>query len=156
RIDLALAEQLEALRLHEKSPSTFNHLQSLNAVAVTYQSLHDSRHARVYFDRALKIAERSGSPRVQDLIRGNLATTLIDDGEYARAARLLEEIVNRGVDSYPSVRYSELSSAYLKSGRSEAALTAAQQAFDRCAVERDAECITALDRRARAHAALGD
>ena len=82
RLDLALNEQLKALALHQASSSPFNHLQSLNAVAVTYQSMGEPLLARKYLDQALAMAERSGSPRVQDTIRANLAGTLDDQGDY--------------------------------------------------------------------------
>ena len=122
RLETALAYQLKALSAHEQATSPFNRLQSLNAVAVTYQAMGDAQQARVYFDRALELAEGSTSARIQDLLRANLASTLIEQGEYARAADVLQGVLNRALDVYPARRYSDLASAYLKLGRREEAL----------------------------------
>ena len=132
RLDAALASQLKALSFHEKSGLSFSHMQSLNAVAVTYQALGDMAQARGYFSRALAIAESSGSPRVMDFLRGNLSTTLLAEGNAREAAAILEDIVSRGVDSYPSTRMVELAEAHLMLGNHEQALTWANKAVELC------------------------
>jgi CHAT domain-containing protein len=156
RLDMAISEQLQALALHEKSSSPFNHLQSLNAVAVTYEALGDSKRARVYAERALALAERSESVRVQDFVRANFAGILIDLGDYAEGARQLELVIQHGVDSYPALRYSDLSHAYQKLDRREDSLKAAHFAVERCQRSRGNECVNALERRAKAHAVAGN
>jgi Tfp pilus assembly protein PilF len=79
-------------------------MQSLNAVATVYQRVDDLRNAGTYYERALAIAEKSSSPRVQDLIRANLASLLIAQGQFSRAATVLEQVLANGVDAYPSRR----------------------------------------------------
>lgn len=156
QVEMALTYQLRALAIHERTSSAFNHMQSLNAVAVTYQILGDSRSARAYLERAVALARQSSSPRIQDFFRANLASTLIDQEEYSQAARMLEGVLTRALDSYPSVRYIELSEAYLKLGRLDAALDAADKGLDRCGAREDLACFDALDRRSEVQAARGD
>ena len=125
----ALKFQLKALAIHERIGSAFEHMQSLNAVAVTYQALGDSRNARPYFERALAIAERASTVRIQDFLRANLAGVLIEEGAYAEAAGILEGVIARGLDAYPGARLRDLSRVYLKIGRNEDALALAQRAL---------------------------
>ena len=96
RRDEALTYQLRALAIHETTDSPFELLQSLNAVAVTYQGLADPRSARPYLERALALAERTSSPRIQDFLRANLAAVLVDEGADAKAAAILEGVLARG------------------------------------------------------------
>jgi CHAT domain-containing protein/tetratricopeptide (TPR) repeat protein len=150
----ALRFQLEALAIHEQVGSAFEHMQSLNAVAVTYQALGDSGHARPYFERALAIAERASTPRFQDFLRANLSRVLIEQGAYGEAAKILEGVIARGLDAYPGLRLRDLSRVYLKMGKTEDALSVAQQALDICR-DRELECLYSLDQRASVHAAAG-
>lgn len=154
RLDAALASQLKALAIHEKTNSPFYHQQSLNAVAVTYQSLGDSQQARRYFERALTLAERTAAPRVLDFLRANFAGTLLAEGDAGEAAEILEGVIARALDTYPSVRMRELAEAYLILGNHDKALTWAQKAVDACGDE-DRLCVYALARRAEVHAAMG-
>src|SRR5688572_2077747 len=84
RFDEALRFQLKALSLHEKGGSAFELMQSLNAVAVVSERIGDYRSAAGYYDRALAIAAKSSSQRIQDLLRRNMSSSLIARGEYAR------------------------------------------------------------------------
>jgi CHAT domain-containing protein/Tfp pilus assembly protein PilF len=154
RLDAALEQQLKALAIHEKSDSPFYQLQSLNAVAVTYQNLGDLPGARSYLERALALAGDWAAPRVLDFLDGNLASVLFDQGEYQKAAELLEQVLARGLDSYPVVRYQALSYAYLKLGRRDEALAMAQKALRTC-TRADLACATARDARGWAYASLG-
>jgi CHAT domain-containing protein/tetratricopeptide (TPR) repeat protein len=156
RPDAALASQLKALALHEKSNSPFNHLQSLNAVAVTYQTLGDSRQARAYYARALALAEQTSTPRIQDFLRANYAWTLMEEGDYQQAADVLEGVVARGLDRFPNIRMRNIASAHLRLGRKDVALTWAQKTVDTCGESETLNCIHALDLRAEVHAALGN
>ena len=155
RFDEALRFQLKALALHEKGSSPFEVMQSLNAVATVYDRIGDVKQARSYYERALAIAEKSSSQRIQDLLRANLALTLIREGQYARAASELEQVLAHGVDAYPARRQRMLSLAYSKMNRTRDALDAATKAVDLCKGD-EAFCIDALGRRAAAHAALGN
>ena len=155
RFDEALRFQLKALSLHEKGGSAFELMQSLNAVATVYERLNDSKNAANYYERALVIAEKSSSQRIQDFIRANFSSLLIDRGEYARAASELEQVLAHGLDAFPSRRQKMLSLAYSKMDRRRDALAAATKAVDLCKSD-EASCIEAFGRRAATHAALGD
>jgi len=155
RFDEALRFQLKALSLHEKGGSSFEVIQSLNAVAVVYETLGDRKNAGAYYERALALAEKSSSQRIQDLIRANYAAVLVGDGQYARAANELEQVLAHGVDVYPSRRQIMLSLAYSKMDRRRDALDAATRAVSGCQLDESA-CINALGRRAATYAALGD
>jgi CHAT domain-containing protein len=156
RVDVALSYQLKALALHEKENNAFYHLQSLNAVAVTYQHLGDSKHAQIYFDRAIERAEGSTSVRIQDFLRANLAGTLMELGEYARAAGIFESVLARNLDAYPIVRHSALALSYLKLGRRDDALVAINKAIALCTKGDNQDCPNAFVRRAEIQSALAD
>jgi CHAT domain-containing protein/tetratricopeptide (TPR) repeat protein len=155
RVDVALTYQLKALALHENSGSTVNIVQSLNAVAVTYQNLADTRNARAYLERAIALAGQSSSPQILDFLRANLSGVLSDEADYDAAARTLEGVVARGLDRFPSTRLGELSETYLRLGRAGDALTVARKAVELCG-DGDLECINARYHRAEAYEALGN
>jgi CHAT domain-containing protein len=155
RYDEALRFQRKALDLHEKGGSAFTLIQSLNAVATVYERLNDPKNAANHYERALALAEKSSSQRIQDLLRANLSNLLIADGQYARAASELEGVLARGLDVYPGRRQRALSLAYSKMNRTADALVAATTALELCKGDETA-CIEARGRRAAVHAELGD
>jgi CHAT domain-containing protein/tetratricopeptide (TPR) repeat protein len=154
RLDEALRSQLKALELHQKAGVPFELLQSTNAVATVYHRMGDLTSARTYYERASALADKSGSQRVQDFVRANFAGLLLDRGEYARGAEILESVISNGLDAYSGQRYSQLSFAYLKMGRTHDALIAAGKALDECTRD-ESVCIDALGRRAMAQTAMG-
>lgn len=156
RLDAALASQLKALALHEQAAAPFEHLQSLNAVAVTYRALGDVRRTREHFDRALALAKETSTPRIQDFLRANIASALLEEGDYQQAADLLEGVIARGLDAYPVLRMREAASAYLHLGRHDVALSWAAKAVARCGAADSLDCIRSYDKRAAAYAALGN
>ena len=156
QIEPALGYQRKALALHERDPGSFFHVQSLNAVAVTYQALGDHANARTYLNRALQIAMAGSTPRVQDFIRANLVTSLTEQEAYQESARVLEGVIARKLDVYPHIRYSDLAAIYMQLGRLDAALDAANQAVQICGAREDAPCFAARDRRAQVLLASGD
>lgn len=155
QLDAALAMQKKALRLHESAGDALSHMQSLNAVATVHQRLGELAQARDYAERALVIAERTGSMRARDFLQANLAGVLLGQGEAARAALILEDVIAAGRDAYIPLRYGQLAEAYALLGRPADALAAAQQALDRCGQSHEA-CVGGHLARARALAASGD
>lgn len=156
QLETALNYQLKALSLHEKLPESVVLVQSLNAVGVTYQAMGDHRRARTYLKRALDSAVTASSARVQDFIRANLVSSLIEQEAYEESARVLEGVIERQLDTYPQLRYSQLSEVYRLMGRYDAALDASHKAVAICAERDDAICFAALDERAEAHLARGN
>jgi CHAT domain-containing protein len=155
RLDEALAFQMKALAVHEREKSAFELIQSLNAVAVVQSMLGHTAASRQYFERALALAEKTSSPRIQDLLRANIAGLWIDEGQFERGARVLEEVLARGLDSYPSLRYSRLAYAELKLGRLEKAVAMALRAVETCRAG-TGECVGARTRLSSVRAATGD
>ena len=156
QLETALEYQRKALAIHQASGTPFTHLQSLNAVAVTYDALGDTRNALVYYRQALALAEKSSSPRIQDFLRANVAGALLESGgDNAEAAKTLEGVLARGFDAYPSRRLRELSSVYLRLGRRDDALGAAQKAVDTCGARESLDCVRAMAHRSQVKAALG-
>ena len=126
--------------------------QSHNAVAVVETQIGNLAAARTHYERALAIARQSGSPRIQDFLNANIAALLNDDGEYKKAAHTLEEVIAHGTDMYPSIRYSNLSIAYLRLNRLTDAIAAADRALATCGDDQ-LRCIYALENRAAAYGA---
>jgi CHAT domain-containing protein/Tfp pilus assembly protein PilF len=155
RLDEALRLQSKALELHRALPESFEHMQSLNAVAAIQLALGQIDESRANYERALRLAERSSSPLIQDFLRANIAGLQLEQGEFAAAASTLEQVIARGFDRFPTLRYTRLAFAYLNLGRHKEALQAAARAVDLCESAVDA-CIDALGYRASAHRALGD
>lgn len=153
RFDEALKSQLKALELHQSGNNPFLLLQSLNAVGAVYGYMGDPR-ALEYQEKALVLAERTSSPRIQDFVRANLASLLLQKGDYARAATTLEGVIERKLDAYLSIRYTSLAAARLGLGKPEAALEAAEKAVTVCRSGTN-ECITARSRRGETLMALG-
>ena len=155
RLDEALKCQLQALALHEKYGAPFELMQSHNAVAVVETQIGNLAAARTHYERALAIARQSGSPRIQDFLNANIAVLLNDDGEYEKAAHTLEEVIAHGTDVYPSIRYSNLSIAYLRLNRLTDAIAAADRALATCGDDQ-LRCIYALENRAAAYGAANN
>ena len=154
RLDEALRCQQQALALHEKYGTPFELMQSHNAVAVVLEQMDEDSAARDHFERALAIAKQSSSPRIQDFLNANIAALLIDQGEYEQGARTLEEILAHETDSYRSVRYGNLSQAYVGMKRYDDAVSTASQALATCGNQL-VPCLVALENRAAAYTAVG-
>jgi CHAT domain-containing protein/tetratricopeptide (TPR) repeat protein len=155
RLDEALREQQAALALHRRGDDPLMLLQSLNAVGVTYQAMGYLEEARSYLMQALAVEPSTASPNARDFLEANLAGLQLGVGEFATAAQTLEQVLARGADAYPSRRNQQLSYAYLKLGRLNDAMQAANRAIELCGDSKDT-CATAYSMRAEAQAALGN
>jgi CHAT domain-containing protein len=155
RLDEALAMQEEALRLHQDAGDSLAHMQSLNAVGTVHQRLGNLTLAREYTERALAIAARTGSTRARDFLQANLAGLLLDQGDAAGAAAILEEVIAAGRDAHLSLRHGQLSAAYAMLGRHADARLAAARALELCGGSHEA-CVGARLARARAAGTAGD
>src|SRR6185369_15610816 len=88
-------------------------------------------------------------------LRANLATLLHNQGQFAQAAEILEQVIARGLDRFPGRRYTSLSWVYERLARPQDALVAANKAVDLCKGDENV-CVNALNRRALAQSELGD
>jgi CHAT domain-containing protein len=130
-------------------------MQSLNAVAVAHGYVGNLKESLQFYERALAVAEQSSSVAIQDVLRANLAVALGDQGEFGRAASVLEEVIAHGLDSHQGVRQAQLSHVRLKLGQTREGLAAASRAVELCG-NAPSDCIAALRSRAEARAASGD
>lgn len=158
RLDDALREQQRALALHQRTDTDAARtarLQSLNAVAVSYQRLGDLVSARTYLEQALALAPTVRQTRAQDFLQANMAAVLAELGQLPQAAAALEQVLARGTDAFPSIRHAQLSTVYTQMGRHADALAAADRAIATCGTNRGL-CASARYARAEAEARLGD
>jgi CHAT domain-containing protein/tetratricopeptide (TPR) repeat protein len=144
-LDAALAEQLQALAIHERGTQRWMHIQSLNAVAVVQQHLGNLPEARHYYGRALELARTLGDVSIIAFLQANLGQVLADEGDYEAAAAAFEEALARSVDDHASVRHTQLAETYLQLNR----VTEAQAAADRAV----ALCGAVVESCLRAHSA---
>src|SRR5262249_43550179 len=149
----ALQFQLKALEIHQTGIVPRLHIQSLNAVAVTYQALGDYDRARTYYERAIAAAESAGATGIPNILKANFGVCLAQVGEVERGRQLLEEAMAAGA-GFTSLRYWQLSILNRKLGRYSDALAAAQKALDTCRTP--VECREARHARAYAQLSLGN
>lgn len=125
--ELAISFYEEAFQLRTQYGNKTDMLESMNAIGLAHGYLGDHRKAKEFYERALQLAEATGSPRNMDFMRGQLAGNAMATGECARAVEMLQPIIERGADTNLANRYSQLASALLCLNRNEAALAAAEQ-----------------------------
>lgn len=126
----AIPLYLRALEIQKKTGDTLGQVQSLNAVAVSYNFLGDGRTAKEYYLEALPLAQKTGSPRAIDFIQGNLAATEAALGEFDAAEAALKAVIARGADENPDTRYAALGHVYLAMHRYEEALIASNRSVE--------------------------
>jgi CHAT domain-containing protein/tetratricopeptide (TPR) repeat protein len=124
----AIRDYQKAFEIQRKANDRIGMIQSLNATGVAYGALSEHETALTYYERAYALAVESQSARAIAFMRGNLAGGLLNVSEYARAAELLESLLNDGGDAFPSIRQVQLARACLELGRLDAARDHADQA----------------------------
>src|SRR5262245_5717661 len=150
----ALQFQLKALEIHQTLNTPRLLIQSLNAVGVVSEVLGDYAQARTYLERALAVAEQTGTPAYINFMRANLGGNLVESGEDVdRGRELLESALAAGVN-FRSLRYTQVAMAYRKLGRHPQALVTANSALQEC--DSPISCIYARTQRAHTQLALGD
>jgi CHAT domain-containing protein/tetratricopeptide (TPR) repeat protein len=151
----ALEFQLKALKIHETLNRPRELIQSLNAVAVASQVAGEIDQARVYYERALAAAERTGVQSYIDFMRANLGAFLVQsEGDVDRGRDLIERAIAGNPGAATSGRHAQLSEAYLKLGRHQDALAAAERALNACRTP--VECIGAHAADGRVQLARGN
>ncbi len=152
----ALQCQLKALAIHEKLGATRSLIQSLNAVAVTYQTVNDKVNAEKYYARALTLATDAGDRTILTFLRANYASFLADFGDPVRGRAMMLDAIADSDGRYLATRYQQLSEMDLAAHRSAVALEEAQKSLDACGNANGVDCIDARIQRARVEHALGD
>ena len=132
-------------------------MQSLNAVAVTYASLGDTKQAKIYYERAIAMAETAASPMMRSFLRANYGSFLGFNGELARGRQMLAEAIPGDSPVQRTLRFSQLAALDLLLQHPDDALANAEQALALCASALTRfDCIDARQERARAQLALGN
>jgi CHAT domain-containing protein/tetratricopeptide (TPR) repeat protein len=146
-----------ALAIQEEIGDEQGAIQSINAIAVAFGMLGKPREAVAEYERALGLARQTGSTRIINFQRGNLARAYDVLGDHAHAAELLSEVLRQPIEPFlAAYRYAQLSDAYASLGRNQDAVQAADRAIEltRTAGPID-ELANRLDSRARAWQKLG-
>lgn len=157
RADLAIPYYDKALALQQKDGDKIGQVQTLNAMGVAWAAtpLDDFARAQTFYEKAYALALETTSARAINFMRGNLAGNLLNLGEFARSAQLLEALFRDGGDAYPAIRHSQLSRACLGLGRLREARAHADTAVDLAAASPD-QLVTAYNRRAPVRERQGD
>lgn len=156
RYAAALQCQLKALAIHEQHGSPRTLIQSLNAVAVTYQTLNDKANGEKYFSRALALATEAGDKTILSFLRANYADFLADFGEPAKARAMMLDALVDATPIYLHVRYLQLSEFDLAMKNGRQALEDADKSLALCNGGGDLDCLQARVRRADAQLMLGN
>lgn len=129
--ELALGLYQRALDIQRENHDLYGTMQSLNALAVTYGLLNDSKEAVGHFEEALSVARKLGSPKLINFVQGGIANEYEREGDYSRAAGLLEELLKQNLDPYQAqYRLCSLGGVYLALGKYQEALDAANHALE--------------------------
>jgi tetratricopeptide (TPR) repeat protein len=132
QLAVALRYQLAALAIHEKIGTAYVHIQSLNAVAATYQILGDFAQARVYFARALEQATRGSAPAIVAFLRASYGDLLVRMGDVARGRALIAQALNAAVPYYRTLRGRQLAGADARLGHWSLAAQEIDEAISHC------------------------
>ncbi|HUL73663.1 MAG TPA: CHAT domain-containing tetratricopeptide repeat protein, partial [Vicinamibacterales bacterium] len=152
----AVQYQLKALAIHEKLGPPVSLVQSLNAVAVSYANVPDAKRAKIYYERALALAD-TVSPDARNLLRANYASFLGFNGEPERGRTLLMDTLATVSPALKTWRYTELALIDRFLRREDEALEAAGQAVGSCATALTRfDCIRARQTRAMVNLDLGN
>ncbi|HVZ71954.1 MAG TPA: CHAT domain-containing protein, partial [Polyangia bacterium] len=156
QLTVALRYQRAALAIHERHGTDYAHIQSLNAVAATYQVLGDFPRARVYFERALARATRGGAPTIVAFLRASYGDLLVRMGEVARGRALLAQALDAALPYYRTIRGRQLAEADARLGDWAKASQEIDEAIAHCGDTTRVDCAGARIARARIALARGD
>ena len=138
QMSVALQYQLKALAIHEKLGASVSLVQSLNAVAVTYASLDDAKQAKIYYERAIAMADTVAPPVMRSFLRANYGSFLGYHGELARGRDMLADAISNTSPAQRTLRYSELADLDFRLNRLDDALADSDQAVACVRVRADA------------------
>ncbi len=157
QMNVALQYQLKSLDIAQKGGLRSVIAQSLNAVAVTYSSLGDVKNAKLYYERALALAD-SVSPVMRAFLRANYGAFLGQSaGEPERGRDLLVQALPDATGPQLTNRYAEIASIDLALHHVDQAKSGVDRALEQCAgALAPFDCIRARLLRAQIDLAQGD
>jgi CHAT domain-containing protein/tetratricopeptide (TPR) repeat protein len=156
QLTIALQYQMKALAIHEKLGFPYSYIQSLNAVAVTYQFLGDLAHATTYFKRALTVAEHGSTPQIVSFLRASYGDALVQMGQYSAGRALLIGALPETDPFYYTLRMGQIARADVGLRRFALARDEASDALAHCDDGARDQCLFVRLTRAYAETQLGD
>jgi CHAT domain-containing protein/tetratricopeptide (TPR) repeat protein len=109
--------------------------QTLNAISVAYETLHQYPRAIAYVQQALAVARAIHSPQFIEFLEANLGYLYYQSGDPPRGLPLLEHATANLTNDYQRcTRYSQLAELYLALGdhsQAEATITRSVEACER-------------------------
>ncbi len=147
-----------ALAIQEEVGDQEGAIQSINAIAVTFDALGKHTEALAEYQRSLSLARTTGANRLINFAMGNLGAAYLANGETARGVELLEGVIEHETSPYLlAYRYAALGEGYLALGRYGDALRAEDKAVELTRAQKAAPNLAdRLDLRARARQKLGE
>lgn len=122
RVEEAIGYYDRALAIQAITGDIRGRVQSLNAKAIALGNLGRRPESRVAYEQALELAQKSGSSRLVNFQRGNLAAAYGEEGDYAKAIALLREVLAEEKDPYVlAYRHGALATYLQESGDSKSA-----------------------------------
>jgi CHAT domain-containing protein/tetratricopeptide (TPR) repeat protein len=152
----ALPLYQQALELQRKIGDRQGQIQSINAMAVTYENIDDSVKAVELYMQALAMARATGSPRLINFELGNLASSYFAMGRDQEALTILEDLLRQGTE-HADYRYEVLAGTYFHLGRFKESVTAAGKAIELAEAGKNVDPVPhSLLWKARSEDKLGD
>jgi CHAT domain-containing protein/tetratricopeptide (TPR) repeat protein len=119
----ALQRYQQAIELLAPTRERYTLVEAVNSSAVALGYLKRTRESIAAYERGLALAKESGNQRVIDFMEGNLATGLMQSGEYARAIPLIEAAIAKKPETIIlGFRYVALAQALTQVGRAAEAV----------------------------------
>lgn len=146
----ALKDYAIALKLQEVAGEREYSIQTMNAMAVSYEALGLHQEALEQYQHALSNAEAIGATRFIPFLEGNIGGQYLHMKQYANAVRELRKVVALGGSDYlMCIRKNQLSEALLDSGQTQDASEPANEAVAVCRKNKDRDNLAdALETRA--------
>ena len=148
----ALTAHREALTIFESLQDSWRVVQTLNDIGEVHQSLYDTENARIYHNRALKLANEYGADVIKPDIQRNLGVDLVEQGSFEEGLTYLQNALNGarqiGYRDQEALALYALARAYLRRAYHSQAQQAVAQ-LEAVAEDLDAERFRALAAFAR-------
>jgi len=152
----ALKDYAIALRLQQAIGENEYSIQTMNAMAVSYDAIGRQREALALYQKALAQAKAVGAKQFIPFLEGNIGGEYLKMNRFADAARQLQQVIALGGTNYLlCFRNHQLADALLSLNRNQEADAAAETAVVVCRKGTDRDALAdALEGRAAVSAAL--
>ena len=158
RPQAAIPHYTLALKLQNLSHDQAYVPQTLNAISVAYESMHQYQKAITYLQQALTVARAIHSQPFIDFLEANLGYLYYQADQPRRGLPLLEHAVANFTNDYQRCsRYDQISEIYRAIGQLDNAETSITSAIDACERNKDNRNLAdSLETRARIRMLRGE